>query len=349
MRRAVAMLSRPVLARSMTRLAVPVRPLLSYVPPSTSLSMARSFSTTPPQDGGNNRPYSTDIYQGISNQAFSKEIADILSAPLDSNDIEIKPDGLIYLPEIKYRRILNKSFGPGGWGLKPTGPPQTEKGNITRPYALYCQGRFVSEAIGENQYFEGGHMSSATAIEGSKSNAVMRCCKDLGVGSELWDPVFIQKWKAAYTVEVLCEDDRTKSKKKMWRRKDRQPFGYPYKEVRVFASAASALPAAAPAAAVPPPVEEQVQSDAEIEVADEEADTEVPAGESGAAEQPKAEQFDINAPVPAPFKKINKLTWSQVFADKKHLQYLEWVTTSHLTPDLKNVARAALAYFSKTQ
>ena len=29
--------------------------------------------------------------------------------------------GLVYLPEIMYRRILNQSFGPGGWGLMPRG------------------------------------------------------------------------------------------------------------------------------------------------------------------------------------------------------------------------------------
>ena len=29
--------------------------------------------------------------------------------------------GLIYLPEIKYRRILNLAFGPGGWALMPRG------------------------------------------------------------------------------------------------------------------------------------------------------------------------------------------------------------------------------------
>ena len=28
---------------------------------------------------------------------------------------------LIYLPEVKYRRILNKAFGPGGWALMPRG------------------------------------------------------------------------------------------------------------------------------------------------------------------------------------------------------------------------------------
>ena len=29
--------------------------------------------------------------------------------------------GLIYIPEIKYRRMLNKAFGPGGWALVPRG------------------------------------------------------------------------------------------------------------------------------------------------------------------------------------------------------------------------------------
>jgi len=29
--------------------------------------------------------------------------------------------GLIYMPEIKYRRILNQAFGPGGWALMPLG------------------------------------------------------------------------------------------------------------------------------------------------------------------------------------------------------------------------------------
>ena len=31
------------------------------------------------------------------------------------------PIGLIYLPEIKYRRILNQAFGPGGWAIMPRG------------------------------------------------------------------------------------------------------------------------------------------------------------------------------------------------------------------------------------
>ena len=33
----------------------------------------------------------------------------------------VSDSGLIYLPEIKYRRILNRAFGPGGWALMPRG------------------------------------------------------------------------------------------------------------------------------------------------------------------------------------------------------------------------------------
>ena len=47
-----------------------------------------------------------------------------------------------------------------------------------------CHGRLVSVARGEQDYFDPGGI--ATATEGCKSNALMRCCKDLGIASELW-------------------------------------------------------------------------------------------------------------------------------------------------------------------
>jgi Mitochondrial genome maintenance MGM101 len=52
-------------------------------------------------------------------------------------------DGLIYLPEIKYRRILNKSFGPGGWGLAPRSETNVGPKVVSREYALVCLGRSV--------------------------------------------------------------------------------------------------------------------------------------------------------------------------------------------------------------
>ncbi|KAG6812940.1 hypothetical protein H0H92_015260 [Tricholoma furcatifolium] len=167
-------------------------------------------------------------YYGLAAQPFSKEVSEILMAPIDSLDVEMKPDGLIYLPEIKYRRVLNKAFGPGGWGLAPRGETNVGPKVVSREYALICQGRLVAIARGEQEYFDPAGIPTAT--EACKSNALMRCCKDLGVASELWDPRFIRDFKAKYCVEVFAEHLPTKKKKKLWRRKDQPKFGYPYQE-----------------------------------------------------------------------------------------------------------------------
>ncbi|CAE6445730.1 unnamed protein product [Rhizoctonia solani] len=166
-------------------------------------------------------------YHGLSTQPFSKETADILMAPLDPLDVEVKPDGLIYLPEIKYRRILNRAFGPGGWGLAPRSGINVSPKVVSREYALVCLGRLVAIARGEQEYFD--QEGIATATEAAKSNALMRCCKDLGVASELWDPRFIREFKAKYCVEAFVEHVISKKVQKRWRRKDSK-FDYPYKE-----------------------------------------------------------------------------------------------------------------------
>ena len=46
-------------------------------------------------------------WYGIGSKPFDANVQIELSKSLDTEDIEIKPDGLIYLPEIKYRRTLN--------------------------------------------------------------------------------------------------------------------------------------------------------------------------------------------------------------------------------------------------
>ena len=95
-------------------------------------------------DEGSRQVDWTRSFHGLSSQAFCKEAADILLAPIPFDDVEVKPDGIIYLPEIKYRRILNKAFGPGGWGLAPRGETIVTSKSVTREYALVANGRFVS-------------------------------------------------------------------------------------------------------------------------------------------------------------------------------------------------------------
>lgn len=59
----------------------------------------------------------------------------------------------------------------------------------------------------------------------------MRCCKDLGIASELWDPRFIRKFMAAQSKEIWVEHIVNKKKKKIWIRKD-DNVRYPFKETK---------------------------------------------------------------------------------------------------------------------
>ncbi|RFU36227.1 hypothetical protein B7463_g6, partial [Scytalidium lignicola] len=178
-------------------------------------------------DEGSRQVDWTRSFHGLSAQPFSKEAADVLLAPIPFDDVEVKPDGIIYLPEIKYRRILNKAFGPGGWGLAPRGETIVTGKSITREYALVAHGRLVSVARGEQDYFSPEGIPTAT--EGCKSNALMRCCKDLGVASELWDPRYIRVFMKEKAKQVWVEHVPSKKKKQIWLRRDDE-VRYPYKE-----------------------------------------------------------------------------------------------------------------------
>lgn len=83
----------------------------------------------------------TRSFHGLSAEAFTEEQSAILQQEIDLKDVEVKPDGIVYLPEIKYRRILNKAFKPGGWGLAPRGETIITQKLVTREYALVAGGR----------------------------------------------------------------------------------------------------------------------------------------------------------------------------------------------------------------
>ena len=80
-----------------------------------------------------------------------------------------------------------------------------------------------------------------TAAEGCKSNALMRCCKDLGIASELWDPRWLRKFKTEYTKEIFVEHILSKKKTKFFIRKD-DTVKYPYRESKGFSQGNTAVP-----------------------------------------------------------------------------------------------------------
>lgn len=173
------------------------------------------------------------FYKNISIEPFDEKSIKILTNKIDEDDIEIRFDGIIFLPEIKYRKILNQAFGIGAWSLILLNPVIDEQRSVVYyDGALFIKGRYHARATGEQIYIKNNpNMTWATALEGAKSNCLMRCCKDLGIASELWDPQFIKKYKKEYGLQVWCEN-QAKQKKLFWRRKSDPPYNiFPWKEI----------------------------------------------------------------------------------------------------------------------
>lgn len=223
---------KPVALKTVTKIGEEKPKKLNEAATSLSLALGGvTLNDVPPMTPDFKLINWSESFHGLGLSPFDDKIQKILLEPLDAEDIEITPDGLLYLPEIKYRRVLNRSFGAGGWGLAPRSETVVNKtgfgGTLTREYALICQGRLIGIARGEQDFFS--DKGIPTASEGCKSNALMRCCKDLGIASELWDPKFIRTFKKKYCEEVFVEHIVNKKKKKIWKRKDGF-VEYPFKK-----------------------------------------------------------------------------------------------------------------------
>src|SRR6185295_11507794 len=67
-------------------------------------------------------------FEGIATEPFPQSARDVLGAPVNPDEVEIKPDGIVYISHVVYRRILTRAFGAGGWALAPRTPSQV-RGN----------------------------------------------------------------------------------------------------------------------------------------------------------------------------------------------------------------------------
>ena len=161
-----------------------------------------------------------EVFIGISTLDIPKDISDKLTQPVKAEEIEIKPTGEIYLSHVRYRRMLNDAFGMGNWSLRPLGGFVKIGNVICREYALYIKGKYAASAIGEQAYIESNAMMTwSDACEATKSNVIMRCCKDLGIGLEMWDKKFVEKFKAEFCVQVWIKNKL----KPQWRLKGTKP------------------------------------------------------------------------------------------------------------------------------
>lgn len=148
----------------------------------------------------------------------------------DKTEADILPSGEVYMSHVFVRRRLNDAYQPGGWAMRPltsaTVDPVTNV--MYREYALMINGVVAATAYGSTKYQPNNkRMDFADAAEAVKSNALTRCAKDLGIGSECWDRRWCDRWRNQFAVQVWAgyrASDGTIKVDAYWRRTDAQPF-----------------------------------------------------------------------------------------------------------------------------
>lgn len=188
-----------------------------------------------------------DYLAGISSKKVSDEQQQILCAPVDPDDVEVKPTSFFqaYLSHSKYRERLNKAFGAGGWGMKPVGEPEKRDDYLLQKWTLWAEGRCLDVSVGAQVLgSEEDGMPWEDAIESVKSKALVRCCKAIGVAMECWNRQWIAHFRDNYCVKVWIKD----KKQPVWRRKDDQPL---YNETGIVAGPSPSQGRAVPDSAHP--------------------------------------------------------------------------------------------------
>lgn len=157
-------------------------------------------------------------FEGMASAPFPDDVRAVLAETPAHEDVQIKPDGIVFMPGVWWRRQLTRAFGAGGWALAPRGPTRTVGNGVEYHGALYCLGRWVAEATGG---CESNYMSHADMVESARTDCLSKCCKDLGMASELWEKDWREAWQREYAEKYTVQSGRDQGKER-WRLKQRR-------------------------------------------------------------------------------------------------------------------------------
>lgn len=173
----------------------------------------------------------TDVFAGAGEKRATNAQIAALCGPIETKDVRVLPDtASLYLPWSWYADRLTKAFGPMGWSLLPVTDEQNNpqkpvaKDNVMyREFILRAEGRFIASAVGECSYNpNNARMTYGDAVEGAKSNALSRCCKVLGMASDIYSDGWREEWTKENAVCVVVMGH--KGRQTLWRRKTALPL-----------------------------------------------------------------------------------------------------------------------------
>ncbi len=174
------------------------------------------------------------FYEGAGELFLDQEQTEKLMTVQDcpEEEIDVRPDGLIYVRHGWYERRLTEIFGPGGWAMVPATNIQMEQSTqkIYCIWVLRCRGAdgktcFVGQAVGWAQWMDNNpRANKADSFEVTRSDAIVKIVakSSLGIGSNLWDKRFSRAWRNKNCVQVKIKT--YKGVETQWRRKDEEPY-----------------------------------------------------------------------------------------------------------------------------
>lgn len=181
-------------------------------------------------------------------KGLNADETNVLTSAFDDDDWDILPTGEVYVNHMKYRERLTRVFGAMGWGMRDLDALRfdADTGVAYQTWELIARGVKIAKAVGSARYSEDAskRLDYADTAEAAKSNALTRCCKDLSIGSELYDRRKATAWKRVHAVKVWVEGKN----KPQWRRVDSDPF---YGEKGVAADSPKATVVQHPSAPAP--------------------------------------------------------------------------------------------------
>jgi hypothetical protein len=153
-------------------------------------------------------------YQGASTLKLNRDEAKKLREDFPDEAIQIRPhDGIIYINHMALRERLWDVFGPGHVAeICRERTIRNDSNEIAVDLVLMIRGVFVAEGIGTAKYYPNNPKGSfGDTVESAWSEALRRCCKKFGVGTQVWRPQFIRDWLEKYAVQYQGR----------WHRKDK--------------------------------------------------------------------------------------------------------------------------------
>lgn len=145
-----------------------------------------------------------EAYKGASQLKLNKDESKKLREDFADTEIEIRPhDGIIYISHMALRERLWDVFGPGHVAeICRERFMRADANEIAVDLVLMIRGNFVAEAVGTAKYFpNNAKMTFGDVVESAWSEALRRCCKKFGVGTQVWRPAYVRDWLATNAVQ----------------------------------------------------------------------------------------------------------------------------------------------------